>query len=216
MVRRTTRCAIAAIALLASGMAAAQSAKEMTFFVTSVGSGKGGDLGGLDGADKHCLALATAAGAGQRTWRAYLSTSGHAPGSTAVNARDRIGKGPWQNARGLVIATDIAVLHGANKIDGETALDEKGSPIIDPKRHGILTGSREAGRFYPPDRGDRTCNDWTGSGEGTATLGRHDRKGPASDTDPKSWSTAVRSKGCSPAGLAESGSAGLFYCFAAD
>lgn len=212
MVRLTTRCAIAAIVLLVSGIAAAQSAKEMTFFVTSAGPGKGGDLGGLDGADKHCAALATAAGAGQRTWRAYLSTSSGA----GANARDRIGKGPWQNAKGVVIATDLAVLHGANKIEGDTALDERGTTLVDAKRNGILTGSREAGRFYPPDRGDRTCRDWTGSGEGTATLGRHDRKGPASDTDPKSWNTAVRSKGCSPAGLADSGSAGLFYCFAAD
>lgn len=211
MAKRTIRCAVAALVLCGCGTVAAQSAREMSFFVTSVGLGKGGDLGGLEGADRHCLALATAAGAGQRTWRAYLSTSG----AGAVNARDRIGKGPWQNAKGLVIATDLAVLHGANKIDGDTALDERGV-TVDAKRHGILTGSREAGRFYPLDRGDRTCSDWTGSGAGTATMGRHDRKGAASDTDPKSWNTALRSSGCSQSALAESGSAGLFYCFAAD
>jgi hypothetical protein len=211
MLQRTTRCAVAAILLCSSGMVAAQSAKEMTFFVTSTGLGKGGDLGGLEGADKHCLALATAAGAGQRTWRAYLSAS-KAPG---VNARDRIGKGPWRNAKGVEIASDIAVLHGANKIDGETALDERGV-TVDAKRHDMLTGSREAGRFYPADRGDRTCSDWTGSGEGTATVGHHDRKGSDADTDPKSWVTAHRTKGCSQAALAESGGAGLFYCFAAD
>jgi hypothetical protein len=200
-----------AIVMCGSGIVAAQSAKEMTFFVTSVGLGKGGDLGGLEGADKHCLALATAVGAGQRTWRAYLSTSA-APG---VNARDRIGKGPWQNARGFVIATDLAVLHGANKIDGDTATDERGV-TVDAKRNDMLTGSREAGRFYPEERGNRTCSDWTSSGEGTATVGHHDRKGDASDTDPKSWVTAHRTKGCSQSALAETNGAGLFYCFAAE
>lgn len=211
MSQRFMHCAMAAIVLCSSGLVAAQSAKEMTFFVTSVGLGKGGDLGGLEGADKHCAALATAAGAGQRTWRAYLSTSA-APG---VNARDRIGKGPWQNAKGIVIATDIAVLHGANKIEHDTALDERGV-TVDEKRRDMLTGSREAGRFYPAERGDRTCSDWTGSGEGTAMVGHHDRKGDPSDNDPKSWNTAHRTKGCSQAALAETGGAGLFYCFAAD
>ena len=211
MSQRTIRCAMAAIVLCGGGTVAAQSAKEMSFFVTSVGLGKGGDLGGLEGADRHCLALATAAGAGQRTWRAYLSTSGGA----AVNARDRIGKGPWRNAKSVVIARDLTELHGANAIDGDTALDERGG-LVDAKRHDILTGSREAGRAYQADRGDRTCSDWTSSGEGTATVGHHDRKGAATDTDPKSWVTAHRSRGCSQSALAESGGAGLFYCFAAD
>src|SRR4051812_8305177 len=120
MFQGMTRCALAAIVMCSSGLVAAQSAKEMTFFVTSTGLGKGGDLGGLEGADKHCLALATAAGAAQRAWRAYLSTSK----DPVVNARDRIGKGPWQNAKGVVVATDLSVLPGANKIDGDTALDE--------------------------------------------------------------------------------------------
>lgn len=198
---------------LAMGMAGplwAQGAKDMGFFITSAGLGKGGDLGGLQGADRHCQALATAAGAGHRTWKAYLSTS-----NPPVNARDRIGKGPWQNAKGLVIASDLATLHGVNKIDGDNGLDERGLPVP-ASRHAILTGSREAGRAYPPDRGDRTCGDWTSSGEGTATVGRHDRRGPASDTDAQSWVTAVRTKGCSPAAFTEANGAGLFYCFAAD
>lgn len=214
MSQRATRgvqTVVLAVALLGAGTLWAQGAKEMTFFITSVGLGKGGDLGGLDGADKHCQSLAAAAGAGHRTWRAYLSTSG----TPSVNARDRIGKGPWQNAKGLVIATDLAVLHGVNKIDGDNGLDERGLPVP-ASRHAILTGSREAGRAYPADRGDRTCRDWTSSGEGTATVGRHDRRGPASDTDAQSWVTAVRTKGCSPAAFAEANGAGLFYCFAAD
>ncbi len=211
MARHAIRFAVAAVVVGACGAVAAQSAKDMSFFVTSVGLGKGGDLGGLEGADRHCQALATAAGAGHRTWRAYLSTSGAGP----VNARDRIGKGPWQNAKGVVVARDIAELHGANALDEETARDERGA-TVGANRHQILTGSREAGRSYPADRGDRTCRDWTSSGEGTATVGNHDRKGPASDTDPKSWVTAVRTKGCSQAALAETGGEGLFYCFAAD
>ena len=211
MAQRTIRCAVAAIVLCGCGTVAAQSPKEMSFFVTSVGLGKGGDLGGLEGADRHCLALATAAGAGQRTWRAYLSTSGAA----AVNARDRIGKGPWQNARGVVIAKDLEQLHGVNGIDGDNARDERGG-LVDSSRHDILTGSRESGRAYPAERGDRNCSNWTSSGEGTATVGHHDRAGLATDTDAKSWNTAHRSRGCSQSALAESGGAGLFYCFAAD
>jgi hypothetical protein len=211
MTQRTIQCALAAIVLCGCGAVAAQSAKEMSFFVTSVGPGKGGDLGGLEGADRHCLALATAAGAGQRTWRAYLSTSG----AEAVNARDRIGKGPWRNAKGVMIANDLANLHAANGIDGDTARDERGV-LVDSNRHDILTGSRESGRAYAADRGDRNCSNWTSSGEGTATVGHHDRTGLATDTDPKSWNTAHRSRGCSQSALAESGGAGLFYCFAAD
>ena len=210
MAKRTIQCAVAAL-VLCCGTAAAQGVKEMTFFVTSVGSGKGGDLGGLEGADKHCLALATAAGAGQRSWRAYLSTSG----AGTVNARDRIGKGPWQNAKGAVIAKDLEHLHGVNNIEADTARDERGS-MVDASRHDMLTGSRESGRAYPADRGDRTCGNWTSNGEGTAMVGHHDRTGLATDNDPKSWTTAHRSRGCSQSALAESGGAGLFYCFAAD
>lgn len=211
MAQRTIRCAAAAIVLCGCGAVAAQTPKEMSFFVTSVGLGKGGDLGGLEGADRHCLALATAAGAGHRTWRAYLSTSSAA----AVNARDRIGKGPWQNVRRAGIAQNLEHLHGVNGIDGDTARTEQDS-LVESSRHDILTGSRESGRAYPPDRGDRTCNNWTSSGEGTATVGHHDRKGLDTDTDAKSWNTAHRSRGCSQSALAESGGAGLFYCFAAD
>lgn len=210
-ISKACAAAVLGLALGVAGPSWAQGAKDMSFFITSVGLGKGGDLGGLEGADRHCQSLAAAVGAGQRTWRAYLSTSG----TPSVNARDRIGKGPWQNAKGLVIATDLAILHGVNKIDGENGLDERGLPVP-ASRHAILTGSREAGRAYPSDRGDRTCRDWTSSGEGTATIGRHDRRGPASDTDAQSWVTAVRTKGCSPAAFAEANGAGLFYCFAAD
>jgi hypothetical protein len=211
MGQRMIRCVAAAIVLFGYGVAAAQTTKEMSFFVTSVGLGKGGDLGGLEGADRHCLALATAAGAGHRTWRAYLSTSG----ATAVNARDRIGKGPWKNSRGVEIARDLQRLHGVNSIDADTARTEKDG-LVDPSRHAILTGTREGGRAYPADRGDRTCSNWTSSGEGVAMVGHHDRIGADAEADPRSWNSANRTRGCSQSALAASGSAGLFYCFAAD
>jgi hypothetical protein len=211
MVHHSIRFALAVIVLFGCGAAAAQSAKEMSFFVTSVGLGKGGDLGGLEGADKHCLALATAAGAAPRTWRAYLSVSSPA----LVNARDRIGKGPWQNAKGFVVAKDLEHLHGANALDRDSALDERGR-TVDSSRHQILTGSRESGRAYPADRGDRNCGNWTSSGEGVAIVGHHDRTGLATDQDAKSWNTAHRTRGCSQSALTEAGGAGLFYCFAAD
>ncbi|MBC5765414.1 hypothetical protein [Ramlibacter albus] len=194
-------------------------AADMTFFITSRGPGNGGDLGGLAGADAHCQALATAAGAGQRQWRAYLSTQA-TEGQPAVNARDRIGKGPWANYKGVVIAADVDELHGTNKISGETAMTEKGGWV--PGRgdrgqnnHDIMTGSNEQGRAYGGER-DRTCKNWTSSGEGSAQVGHHDRQGTGSDPRSASWNSAHSSRSCSAGGLRETGGAGLFYCFAAD
>ena len=151
----------------------------MTFFITSAGPGKGADLGGLDGADRDCQALAQAVGAGDRTWRAYLSTQA-VGGAQAVNARDRIGRGPWQNAKGVVIAKDVDELHGTNNLTKQTALNEKGEVVNGrgdtPNRHDILTGSMPDGRSFPADE-DRTCGNWTKSGQGAAMVGHHDRMG---------------------------------------
>jgi hypothetical protein len=192
----------------------------MTFFITSVGSGKGADLGGLAGADKHCQSLAQAVGAGNRSWRAYLSTSASG-GQPAVNARDRIGKGPWQNAKGVVIAKDVDDLHSNNnKINKETALSEKGETINargdKPNMHDILTGSQPDGRAFSGDE-DRTCRNWTSSTEGTAMLGHHDRQGLKDDEASRSWNSSHPSReGCSQEILRSSGGNGLFYCFAAN
>ena len=171
----------AALAVPGMGLFASAQAQqsEMTFFVTSVGPGKGADLGGLEGADRHCQALAQAVGAGGRTWRAYLSTQA-AGGATAVNARDRVGRGPWRNAKGEVIAKDVDELHGTNNLTKETALSEKGAVINGrgdtPNRHDILTGSQMDGRAFPAGD-DRTCRNWTSSTQGSAMVGHHDRKG---------------------------------------
>lgn len=187
----------------------------MSFFVTSVGTGKGGDLGGLGGADAHCLKLATAAGAGKRQWRAYLSTE--AEGNRGISARDRIGKGPWYNAKGVLIAKHLTELHLYNKtILKETALDEKGELVNGrgdkPNRHDILTGSMDDGTAFFPDDKDDTCNNWTSSDEGSAQVGHHDRHGGGNT----SWTAAHASRGCSMEALAKTGGSGLFYCFAAD
>ena len=189
-------------------------AADMTFFVTSVGSGKGADLGGLEGADRLCQSLASAAGAGGKQWRAYLSTQG----SNAVNARDRIGRGPWRNAKGEIIAKDVEELHGTNNLTKQTALTEKGEVVKgsgdQPNTHDILTGSQPNGRAFAGDE-DMTCGNWTKSGaEGGAMLGHHDRMGGGED--PTSWSAAHRSRGCSQDALRGTGGAGLFYCFAAE
>jgi hypothetical protein len=188
----------------------------LTFFITSVGSGKGADLGGLAGADKHCQALAQAVGAGNRTWRAYLSTSA-ADGKPAVNARDRIGKGPWQNSKGVVIAKNVDELHGKNNISKETALSEKGEPINargdTPNMHDILTGSQPDGRAHTGNE-DRTCGNWTSSGDGAAMVGHHDRLGLREDESSRSWNSSHPSRGCSQDALRSSGGNGLFYCFA--
>jgi hypothetical protein len=208
------------VALLSvSWIASSQEQKSgMTFFITSVGSGKGADLGGLAGADKHCQSLAQAAGAGNRTWRAYLSTSA-AGGKPAVNARDRIGKGPWQNVKGVVIAKDVNELHGNNKLNKETALSEKGAPINargdSPNMHDILTGSQPDGRAFTGDD-DRTCRNWTSSSEGAAMVGHHDRMGLRDDESSRSWNSSHPSRGCSQEALRSSGGNGLFYCFAAN
>ena len=182
----------AAIALLGFGCGAVAQAQQsgMTFFVTSTGSGKGADFGGLSGADKHCQSLATAAGAGNHTWRAYLSAS-PAAGAPAVNARERIGNGPWQNVKGVVIARDVAELHGNNNLNKQTALTEKGEFVNgsgdSPNMHDILTGSQSNGMAIGGTE-DRTCRNWTSSGAGAAMVGHHDRLG-LSDTLPRSPGT---------------------------
>ena len=187
----------------------------MSFFVTSSNPGKGGDLGGLAGADRHCQALASAAGAGGRTWRAYLSTTG----AGGVNARDRIGKGPWRNARGEIVANDVEHLHGPdNKINKQTALTEKGEPVKGrgdtPNQHDILTGSNTDGRALPGS-GDTTCGNWTSSTEGAAMVGHHDRMGLDESPPAKSWNASHLSRGgCSIPALNSTGGAGYFYCFA--
>jgi len=215
-----------AFALLVLGLclALAQQPKAppqpMTFFVTSVGMGNGANLGGLAGADKHCQALAAAAGAGNRTWRAYLSTSA-ADGSPAVNARDRIGQGPWHNAKGGRIAQNLADLHGdtlelarlGNTLTRVTALTEKGEPVKGagdkPNEHDILTGSQTDGRAFT-DGADHTCKNWTSNGEGSTQVGHHDRTGGPGT----SWNAVHASRGCSQENLVSTGGAGLFYCFA--
>ena len=191
----------------------------MTFFVTSTGAGNGANLGGLAGADAHCQKLAGAAGAGNRTWRAYLSTSA-ADGKPAVNARDRIGKGPWHNARGAMVGRDLANLHGdtleeartGNLITKNNALTEKGDRVNGvgdtPNTHDLLTGSQPDGRAYT-DAADHTCMNWTSSGEGSAQLGHHDRNGGGI-----SWNSTHPSRGCSQENLVATGGAGLLYCFA--
>ncbi len=195
--------------------------KEMTFFITSVGSGKGADLGGLEGADQHCQSLAKAAGAGGRTWRAYLSTQGTALNDPkVVHARDRIGSGPWHNAKGVMIANGVESLHsGKNNVTKETALDEKGQPVNDrslkPNKHDILTGSRPDGTAFPPTFFDATCGNWTKSGsDGSAMVGHHDRAGPINHAWATSWNSAHPSRGCHQEGLRSTGGDALFYCFA--
>jgi hypothetical protein len=196
---------------------AASSTTPMTFFVTSVGSGKGADLGGIAGADQHCRDLAQSAGAGGHLWHAYLSTTG----PNGVNARDRIGKGPWRNANGVVIAQSVDDLHSANNnLNKQTALTEKGTVI--PGRgdsvtmHDMLTGSTADGRAST-DSTDTTCSNWTSSSTtGAAILGHHDRMGLRDDAPSHSWNSSHPSRGCSQENLRGTGGAGLFYCFAAN
>ncbi|WP_443147447.1 hypothetical protein [Prosthecomicrobium sp. N25] len=207
-----------AAALLASVAPAAAQQADMSFFVTSVGSGKGADLGGLEGADRHCQTLAEAAGSKGKVWRAYLSTQG----TGAVNARDRIGKGPWVNAKGEVVAKSVDDLHGAsNNLTKQTALTEKGEIVKgrgdQPNMHDVLTGSQADGTAFPAGE-DRTCGNWTKSGaDGGAMLGHHDRTGLDESAAAKSWNTSHASRGgCSQDALKSTGGAGLFYCFAAN
>jgi len=205
-----------AVAVLACGAAGAyaQSA-DMTFFISSTNSGKGADYGGLAGADRHCQQLAAAAGAGSKTWHAYLSTQG----AGSVNARDRIGSGPWQNAKGVVIAKSVADLHGAsNNLNKQTALTEKGEVVNGrgdtPNTHDILTGSRPDGTAFPGAE-DTTCGNYTKSGpDGSVFLGHHDRQGLRDDEASHSWNSSHASRGCNDDGLKSTGSGGFLYCFA--
>jgi len=217
---RSSILASAALAALAlSGTAQAQTAADMSFFVSSTPVGKGGDLGGLAGADAHCQSLAQAAGAGGKTWHAYLSNSTNAanPGAT-VNARDRIGNGPWKNAKGVVIATSVDDLHSNNnKITKETALTEKGGVVNGvgdmPNQHDILTGSGMDGKALPGNV-NLTCNNWTSSQYGSAIVGHMDRKGNADTVYQHSWNSAHMSRGCTQPDLVATGGNGYLYCFA--
>ncbi len=211
--------ALSALTLLAQQPAQKQAPAPMSFFLTSVGMGNGANLGGLSGADAHCQKLAEAAGSTNKTWKAYLSTSA-ANGKPAVNARDRIGAGPWHNAKGAAVARDIAHLQGdtlelanlGNLVTKNNAITEKGDPVnavgAQPLMHDILTGSMYDGRAFT-DGADHTCKNWTSGGEGTAQVGHHDRNGGGI-----SWISAHPSRGCSQENLVATGGAGLFYCFA--
>lgn len=195
----------------------------MSFFITSTPIGNGGNLGGLAGADNQCQTLAQAAGAGApKVWRAYLSTQA-ADGKPAIDARDRIGKGPWTNARGEVVAKDVADLHGPNALTKQSALNEKGEVVNgrgdQPNRHDILTGSQPDGTAFPPGD-DKTCRNWTSSTQGSAVVGHSDRLGLRDDDESKSWNSSHGSRGpdggCSQADLRSTGGDGLLYCFASN
>jgi len=205
---------VLAAAAGSAGLNAQQSG--MTFFISSAGSGKGGDLGGLEGADALCTRLAKAAGASAKTWRAYLSTTG----AKSVNARDRIGRGPWQNAKGEVIAKTLDELHGKNNLNKQTALTETGAVVNGrgdkPNMHDIMTGSNAEGRAVGGGDKDTTCNNWTSSEAGSTIVGHHDRQG-VNDSPPQlSWNSSHPSKGCSQQALISTGGNALIYCFAAD
>ncbi|MEX1997828.1 MAG: DUF1554 domain-containing protein [Candidatus Andersenbacteria bacterium] len=190
----------------------------MTFFVTSTNPGTGANFGGLAGADRHCQELAEAAGAGERTWRAYLSTTASA-GQVAINARDRIGTGPWHNAAGVLIANTVAQLHDNNNINKQTALSETGQTIKGrgdtPNEHDILTGSSSDG-IAATGTDDTTCSNWTSESEGSAIVGHHDRQGLDTNPPALSWNSSHASRGCSLDNLRTTGGAGLLYCFAAE
>ena len=222
--KRTVWIAAAAAALVAACANAPSGGGPMGFFVTSVGLGDGANLGGMAGADAHCQKLAAAAGASSRTWRAYLSASGQLasagkPAVPSVDARGRIGKGPWFNAKGELIARDLAQLHGGNNLSKQTALDEKGQVVRGrgdtPNEHDILTGSRTDGTAFGPQT-DTTCGNWTKNGEGSAVVGHHDRTGLVPDAWATSWNFSHPSAGCSQQALVRTGGSGRFYCFAVD
>jgi len=223
--------ALASLGVMSGGEAQQQPAQQaapqlpqapnMTFFVTGAGPGKGADLGGLEGADQHCQQLAQRHGAGGKTWRAYLSTQA-AEGKPAVNARDRIGNGPWQNFKDEIVAQNIDDLHGDNnKLGMNTSLSERGQIIpgvgFAPNRHDVLTGSTPEGRAFPAGE-DRTCRNWTSSTQGAAMVGHIDRKGLRDDAASRSWNSSHPSRGpdggCSQSDLRGTGGDGLFYCFA--
>ncbi len=206
--------AAAGILLVTSVPLAVAADPPMGFFITSVGIGDGGNLGGLAGADAHCAKLATSAGSTGRTWRAYLSTQ--VKGKRGISARDRIGSGPWYNATGELIASDLDQLHLNPNIVKRTALDENGKRVNGrgdrPNQHDILTGSKHDGTaYFPWQKGDHTCNSWTSNDKGSANVGHHDRHGGGNT----SWTNAHPSNGCSQANLVQTGGAGLLYCFAA-
>jgi hypothetical protein len=221
---KTTRLSLfASPVLLACGFGGAvqaqgvQAPPNLTFFVTSAGPGKGADLGGLAGADAHCQRLATTVGAGNKTWHAYLS-SNSAPGATPVHARDRIGKGPWQNFKGEVVAQNVDDLHSANnRLGASTSLTERGATIAGfgytPNWHDMLTGSTADGRAFPGNL-NMTCNNWTSSQFGNAMLGHVDRRGGADNEFQRSWNSSHQSRSCSQPDLIATGGNGLFYCFA--
>jgi len=224
---RLTPCLLASIAALSllggCAMMADSSKSGLSFFVTSAGLGKGADLGGLEGADRHCQQLAATArpedkAVAGRLWRAYLSTT-PAAGAPGVNARDRIGAGPWRNAKGVVIANDIDELHGANKLDKQTALTERGEVVNGrgdtPNEHDILTGSSPEGRAVTSDK-DTTCRNWTSNSTGSALVGHHDRVGLNEEPPARSWNSSHPTRGCSAEALKATGGSGRFYCFAAD
>ena len=205
-----------AIALMAPSAPAVTAQGNLSFFITSTGPGKGADLGGLAGADAHCAALAKAAGTGNREWRAYLSATA-ANGQPAVNAKDRIGPGPWFNAKGVQVAASVADLHSdKNNLTKETQLNEKGQVVNGrgdtPNQHDILTGSNLDGTAFPAGE-DHTCSNWTSQDAGSAQVGHHDRQGGGAN--PTSWNNAHASKGCSQPNLIATGGNGYFYCFAA-
>jgi hypothetical protein len=220
-------CSIAAATVLLAACAGSMTAPAgssasntgMSFFVTSTGSGRGADLGGLAGADRLCSSLATAAGAGNRTWRAYLSTQSAAGSERPVNARDRIGTGPWRNAKGVVVANNVTELHGNNNITKQTALTEKGEVVNGrgdtPTMHDILTGSQPDGTAIAGSV-DTTCGNWTKSGEGAAMVGHHDRTGLDESAPAKSWNSSHQSRGCSYDALRSTGGDARLYCFAAN
>ena len=222
--RSITKWSVAAVAVAVLAACAGMSGGKTstTFFVTSTNPGKGADLGGLAGADKHCQALATAAGLNGRTWHAYLAQQ-QTQTVPAVNARDRIGKGPWKNAKGAVVAKDVADLHGANGLTKQSALSEKGEVINGrgdtPNRHDVLTGSQPDGSAFAAGE-DRTCKNWTTSTQGAAMVGHSDRIGLRDDDASKSWNSSHPSRGpdggCSQADLKSTGGDGLLYCFAAN
>jgi hypothetical protein len=220
---KTCAAIVASIAIVTLGSTAGWAQQpppqspNMTFFVTSVGGGKGGDLGGLDGADRHCQTLAQAAGAGGKTWHAYLSSNAARPGGP-VNARDRIGNGPWQNFKGVIVAQNVDDLHSdSNKLNQENSLTERGTKVsgtgMTPNWHDVMTGSTPEGRAFPANM-NLTCNNWTSSTFGSTMVGHIDRNGTVITPFVKSWNAAHMSRSCSQPDLIATGGNGLFYCFA--
>ncbi|HEX5778054.1 MAG TPA: hypothetical protein VFY21_04375 [Xanthobacteraceae bacterium] len=207
---------VAAIGLATTGQGQQNA---MTFFVTSVNAGKGADFGGLAGADAYCQKLAGDAGSSGKTWHAYLSQTATG-GAQAVNARDRIGKGPWQNAKGVTVAKDVEDLHNDPNINKDTALDEKGNPVktreSGTNEHDILTGTQPDGTAFAAGEKDMTCGNWTKGGEGSAVVGHHDRRGLSDTKEAKSWNSSHATRGCDMASLRATGGGGLIYCFAAN